>query len=651
MLSFMVRLPPHAKKLVLLGLDAVLVPLALWCAFSLRLGVWHADLEGVLLLSSVLVALSLPAFMYFGLYRTVTRHIKDHGLWLMARAAGFSGVVLGVLTFLPVFDVVIPRSVFIIYAMVLFAWLGASRATAATLLGGNARRRGEPVAIYGAGDSGRQLAATLRMGLDYMPVVFLERDPALRGRSVDTLNVLDPYQEDLVDALTDMGVREILLAIPGLQRSQRRSILERLEKLTFRVRTVPSMEDILSGKARLDQLEEVSIDDLLGRDQVPALPGLLGSCIAGRNVLVTGAGGSIGSELCRQVLAEGARRLVLLEHSEVALYQIEMELRQTIERGGLATKLVAVLGSVQDAALVSRVFAAQQFNTVYHAAAYKHVPIVEDNPFQGVRNNVNGTWTVAAAAYKHEVNHFVLISTDKAVRPTNVMGATKRLAELVVQAHALMGGRTVFSMVRFGNVLGSSGSVVPLFRKQIADGGPVTVTHQDVTRYFMTIPEAVQLVIQAGAMARGGEVFVLDMGEPVRIADLAAKMIHLSGHRVLNRAQPNGDIEIKVTGLRPGEKLYEELLIGDAVECTAHPRIMRAEESCYPMAELEPMLEALARAAEDDSRLALRALLLQWVSGYQPEGCTAPPPPPIRMPAASSQAVLKQGMDAVCAEP
>lgn len=651
MLSFMVRLPPHAKKLVLLGLDAVLVPLALWCAFSLRFGNWHADLGGVLLLSSVLVAVSLPAFMYFGLYRTVTRHIKDHGLWLMARAAGFSGAVLAFFAFVPVLDVAVPRSVFIIYGMTLFAWLAASRATAAALLGGSARRRGEPVAIYGASDSGRQLAATLRMGMDYMPVVFIERDPALCGRSVDTLNVFDPYREDLAEVLAEMGVREILLAIPGLERSQRRSILERLEKLTFRVRTVPSMEDILSGKARLEQLEEVSIDDLLGRDQVPALPGLLGNCIAGRIVLVTGAGGSIGSELCRQVLAEGARRLVLLEHSEVALYDIEMELRQTIERGGLPTKLVAVLGSVQDAPLVNRLFVAQQINTVYHAAAYKHVPIVEDNPFQGVRNNVNGTWTVASAAYKYNVDHFVLISTDKAVRPTNIMGATKRLAELVVQAHALMGDRTVFSMVRFGNVLGSSGSVVPLFRKQIAEGGPVTVTHDDVTRYFMTIPEAVQLVIQAGAMASGGEVFVLDMGEPVRIADLAAKMIHLSGHRVLSRAQPDGDIEIKVTGLRPGEKLYEELLIGDAVEATAHPRIMRAEETCYPMEELRPMLEALARAAEDDSHSALRALLHAWVSGYQPGGTTAPPPPPIRMPAATIQQSGGAALKAVCAEP
>ena len=628
MLSFMVRLPPHAKKLVLLGLDAVLVPVALWCAYSLRLGELHANVAGLLKISGMLVALSLPVFLHLGLYRTVTRHIKDHGLWLLARAAVVSGALLGVLTVfstLDWLDVPIPRSLFVIYSMSLFAWLAASRGTAALLLGGNARSRGERVAIYGAGYSGRQLASTLRMGLDYMPVVFLERDQALKGRNIDTLNVLDPYRPDLADVLADMDVNEILLAIPGLQRSQRRSILERLEKLAFRVRTVPSMDDILSGKARLDQLEEVSIDDLLGRDQVPALPGLMGSCIADRHVLVTGAGGSIGSELCRQVLSEGAKRLVLIDHSEVALYSIEMEMRQTIERSGLATELVAVLGSVQDAALVNRVCAAQQPHTVYHAAAYKHVPIVEDNPFQGVRNNVNGTWVVADSARQHGVDHFVLISTDKAVRPTNVMGATKRLAELVVQAHALMEGSTVFSMVRFGNVLGSSGSVVPLFRKQIADGGPVTVTHEDVTRYFMTIPEAVQLVIQAGAMARGGEVFVLDMGEPVRIADLAAKMIRLSGHRVMNAEHQDRDIEIKFTGLRPGEKLYEELLIGDATDSTAHPRILQAVETSHPMEELRPMLEALERAAEHDSHAELAVLLKNWVSGYQASGNARPP--------------------------
>lgn len=618
MLTYMVGLRPRAKQAVLLAVDAALLPLALWVAYSLRLSEWSPG-AGFWPLAGVLVVASLPVFRLLGLYRAVTRHIKDHGLWLMARSAGWSGLVLGVATFLPL-GFTLPRSVFVIYAMVLFTLLAASRAVAAVLLGGGVRRRGESVAIYGAGEAGRQLAATLRMGTDYAPMVFLDRDAALQGRSVDSLNVLSPYAANLGTKLEALGVREILLAIPGLDRLQRRSILDRLEKLAFRVRTVPSMEDILSGKARLDQLEEVSIDDLLGREQVEPLPGLLGRCITGRCVLVTGAGGSIGSELCRQALQQGARRLVLLDHSEVALYQVEMELRQTLERGGHHLELMAVLGSVQDAPLINRLFAEHRISTVYHAAAYKHVPIVESNPFEGVRNNVMGTWVVAAAAHAHGAGHFVLISTDKAVRPTNVMGASKRMAELVVQAHALLNSGTVFSMVRFGNVLGSSGSVVPLFRRQIAEGGPVTVTHAEVTRYFMTIPEAVQLVIQAGAMATGGEVFVLDMGEPVRIADLAAKMIHLSGRRVKSAEQPDGDIEVLITGLRPGEKLYEELLIGDAVGGTEHPRVMRAQEASYPLEELMPALNGLRHAVNEHSPLMLRALLQQWVSGYAPVG-------------------------------
>lgn len=616
MLVFLVGLRPRTKQMVLLAADAVLVPVALWVAFSLRLNDWVPG-SGFWPLVVLLGVTSLPMFRWLGLYRAVTRHIKDHGLWLMARSAGWSGLVLGLVTFAPL-GFVLPRSLFVIYAMVLFTLLAASRATAAALLGGGTRRRGVAVAVYGAGEAGRQLASTLRMGPDYLPVVFLDRDPVLQGRSIDSIDVVSPYQPDLERVLEALGVREILLAIPGLDRAQRRSILDRLESLAFKVRTVPSMEDILSGKARLDQLEEVSIDDLLGREQVEPLPGLLARCIAGRCVLVTGAGGSIGSELCRQVLQQGAKRLVLLDHSEVALYEVEMELRETLIRGNHRMELVAVLGSVRDKSRVDRLFCEQKIDTVYHAAAYKHVPIVEDNPFEGVRNNVLGTWVVAAAARQHGVGHFVLISTDKAVRPTNVMGASKRMAELVVQAYALQGSGTVFSMVRFGNVLGSSGSVVPLFRRQIAEGGPVTVTHADVTRYFMTIPEAVQLVIQAGAMASGGEVFVLDMGEPVRIADLAAKMIHLSGRRVKSTVEPDGDIEIQVTGLRPGEKLYEELLIGDAVGGTEHPRVMRAQEQSFPLEEVEPALEALMHAVDGHSSLLLRTLLQRWVSGYQP---------------------------------
>ena len=632
MLNFLVSLPSRYKVALLIALDCMLLPTAIWGAYTLRLGEWYADARTVLGLSLMLGVLSIPVFTWQGLYHTVTRHIRINGFWLMARAAMWSGLVLAVLTVLHEEIWFIPRSLFFIYGMLLFTLLVTSRAAAALLLGRSDansserrkgerrqgdRRRGDRVAIYGAGESGRQLATSLSQGLEYLPVVFLERDPVLKGRTIDSLNVLDPYREDLGAVLTQLGVREILLALPGLNRSQRRSILERLEKLALRVRTVPSIEDILSGKARLDQLEEVTVDDLLGRDAVPALPGLLDRCVQGCTVMVTGAGGSIGSELCRQVLQHGANRLVLLEHSEVALYTIEMELRQILPQDAKGTVLVPVLGSVQDADLVEQLFGEHSIETVYHAAAYKHVPIVEMNPFQGIRNNVQGTMVVANAALRHRTKHFVLISTDKAVRPTNVMGASKRMAELVVQSLASVGSSTVFSMVRFGNVLGSSGSVVPLFRKQIASGGPVTVTHTEVTRYFMTIPEAVQLVIQAGAMATGGEVFVLDMGQPVRIADLAAKMIHLSGRKVRSEAASDGDIEIKVTGLRPGEKLYEELLIGDAVGSTEHPRIMRAEEHFRSFDEVQTALDTLEDAAKRHDTHALTTLLQAWVSGYK----------------------------------
>lgn len=618
MLSVLVKLPPLVKKGILLAFDAVLIPVSLWLALSLRLNAVFHEPDGLWQVCMVLVLLSLPMFTRLGLYRTVVRHLAERGLWLMARAAAFSALIMGAITYLNE-AVFLPRSVFVIYGLVLFALLALSRAAAGILLGGRrAFVRGQPVAIYGAGESGRQLASNLRMGMEYLPVVFLDREMDLQGRSIDTLNVLNPYRDDLVQILHGLGVSQILLAIPGLARSQRRSILERLEKLAFHVRTVPSMEDILSGKARLDQLEEISIEDLLGRDQVPPLPGLLGRCIAGRSVLVTGAGGSIGSELCRQVLQQGAGRLVLLDHSEFALYQVEMELRQVCERDGLGTEIVAVLGSVQDRALVNRLFDAVLPDTVYHAAAYKHVPIVEENPFEGIRNNVFGTQVVAEAALRKGIGHFILISTDKAVRPTNVMGASKRMAELVVQAMSLMSKGTVFSMVRFGNVLGSSGSVVPLFRKQIAVGGPVTLTHLDVTRFFMSIPEAVQLVIQAGAMAKGGEVFVLDMGEPVRIAELAERMIHLSGRRVKTAENPDGDIEIHVSGLRPGEKLYEELLIGDAVGGTEHPRVMRAEEECFAWPVLGKAIDELDELVVSNDSNALKRFLQTWVTGYKP---------------------------------
>ncbi|MBS4019811.1 MAG: polysaccharide biosynthesis protein [Dechloromonas sp.] len=617
--NFLISLPLKTKKMLMLLADMVLIPFSLWMAISLRFGSFESVPASFLIMVPALWLGSLPIFVRLGMYRAVVRYLGERGWFALAKASLFSALLLGALNLIPETQVV-PRSTFLIYGMVLFTALIVSRLLVAFYLGGRRSQvQGEPVAVYGAGEMGRQLVSTLRLGVDFLPVVYLDRDPALKDRNIDSLNVLNPYQEDLATCLADLGVKEVLLAIPGLERSQRISILDRLEKLAFRVRTVPSMEDIIAGKARLDQLEEISVDDLLGREQVAPLPGLLGKCIMGKVVLVTGAGGSIGSELCRQVMREGASKLVLLDHSEFALYQIEMELRALCAAQQMcSTEITAILGSVTDEKLIERIFQFHQPQTVYHAAAYKHVPIVEENPFAGVHNNVIGTMVVAAAAKSHQIGHFVLISTDKAVRPTNVMGASKRMAELVVQAYALDSAQTVFSMVRFGNVLGSSGSVVPLFRNQIALGGPVTLTHQDVTRYFMTIPEAVQLVIQAGAMAEGGDVFVLDMGQPVRIYDLAKRMIRLSGRRVREAGEQNGDIEIRVTGLRPGEKLYEELLIGDAVADTEHPKIMKADEHCYAWDEFQPVIDSLERSIEDNDRVALQQILLTRVSGYRP---------------------------------
>lgn len=622
--NFLISLPLKTKKMLMLVADMVLIPFSLWMAVSLRFGGFESVPASFLIMVPALWLGSLPIFVRLGMYRAVVRYLGERGWFALAKASLFSALLLGALNLIPETQVV-PRSTFLIYGMVLFTALIVSRLMVAFYLGGRRSQvQGEPVAVYGAGEMGRQLVSTLRLGVDFLPVVYMDRDPALKGRNIDSLNVLNPYQEDLATCLADLGVKEVLLAIPGLERSQRISILDRLEKLAFRVRTVPSMEDIIAGKARLDQLEEISVDDLLGREQVAPLPGLLGKCIMGKVVLVTGAGGSIGSELCRQVMREGASKLVLLDHSEFALYQIEMELRALCAAQQMcSTEITAILGSVTDEKLIERIFQFHQPQTVYHAAAYKHVPIVEENPFAGVHNNVIGTMVVAAAAKSHQIGHFVLISTDKAVRPTNVMGASKRMAELVVQAYALDSAQTVFSMVRFGNVLGSSGSVVPLFRNQIALGGPVTLTHQDVTRYFMTIPEAVQLVIQAGAMAEGGDVFVLDMGQPVRIYDLAKRMIRLSGRRVREAGEQNGDIEIRVTGLRPGEKLYEELLIGDAVADTEHPKIMKADEHCYAWDEFQPVIDSLKRSIEDNDRVALQQILLTRVSGYRPNASDA----------------------------
>jgi FlaA1/EpsC-like NDP-sugar epimerase len=488
------------------------------------------------------------------------------------------------------------------------------------------------VAIYGAGAAGNQLVAALRMGRVMRPVAFIDDDSGIADRVISGLQVYKPkHIQQMID---NTGAQEILLAIPSSNRGRRREILGFLEGFPLHVRSVPGFMDLASGRVKVDDIQEVDIADLLGRDAVPAQPDLLEHCITGQSVLVTGAGGSIGSELCRQILVLRPKTLLLFEHSEFNLYSIQSELEQRIARESLSIRLLPILGSVRNQAKLLDVMKSWHVATVYHAAAYKHVPMVEHNIAEGVMNNVIGTLNTAQAALQAGVANFVLISTDKAVRPTNVMGSTKRLAELTLQALSrelapvLFGdstnvsrvNKTRFTMVRFGNVLGSSGSVIPLFHKQIKSGGPLTVTHPKITRYFMTIPEAAQLVIQAGSMGLGGDVFVLDMGEPVKIVELAEKMIHLSGLSVRSEKNLHGDISIEFTGLRPGEKLYEELLIGDNVSATQHPMIMCANEDHLPWDLLKTKLTELLNAVDQDDYARVRQLLRDTVSGYTPDG-------------------------------
>ncbi len=610
--------PTLVKKLVLLTIDAFLVPFSLWLALSLRLGSSYVSFDySSSLIFAVLTAVTLFIFILIGMYRVVLRYAGLRMLEVVAVGVLASTGVLLVLFFMSK-EAGLPRSALIIYGALLFIFVGGIRIFALRVLGiaDGYLNKGRPVAIYGAGESGRQLVGLLHGSSEYTPVAFLDDDKQLQGREVDGLKVFAPSD---LDYLSKKDVQEILLAIPSASIQQRKNILRRLEPLPYHVRTVPDFQKIMSGVAQLDQLEELRLEDLLGREPVDPDKELLEKCNAGKTVLVTGAGGSIGAELCRQILSLKPRVVVLFEQSEFALYQVENELRQIKNSLNSSLELVPVLGSVTKKSRLKSILSAYAVDTIYHAAAYKHVPLVEHNPAEGVANNVFGTLYAVEAAIEAGVADFVLISTDKAVRPTNVMGATKRIAEMVLQALQAENLHITLSMVRFGNVLGSSGSVVPLFRKQIKAGGPVTVTHPDVIRYFMTIEEAVQLVIQAGAMAKGGDVFVLDMGEPVRILDLAKQMIHLAGMTVQDENNPDGDIAIRFTGLRPGEKLFEELLIGENVRGTDHPMIMRAEEEMLPWKELEKLLAELKQCMKTYDIDTLRKLLLRAVKGYQPQ--------------------------------
>jgi FlaA1/EpsC-like NDP-sugar epimerase len=610
--------PRRRKQFLMAATDAVILPFSIWAAFALRVGDLRPEgIEELWWLFPSVVLVGLPVLRFVGLYREVTRHAGSRIVGQVAQATAF--IALAVATMIYFSRDWAPRSLPVIFFFIGLALLAGVRGVARSLLRGAAAGDRESVVVWGEGMSGRLLVEALLNGQRFRPVALVDEDPSHRGSRVRGVGV---HGTDELDALVARHrPKHLLLALETKDRTKRRTILERVTQLPLTVRFAPSMDDVLAGRASADDVREVPIEDLLGREPVPPQGDLLERCVRGRSVLVTGAGGSIGSELCRQALALGPSRLVLYERSEHALYLVHQELA-LLTRGGV--EIVPLLGSVLDRERIERTMRSFAVETVYHAAAFKHVPIVEHNVAEGIENNTIGTLVAAEAALAAGVGTFVLISTDKAVRPTSVMGASKRLAELVLQAlagEARSAVRpTVFSMVRFGNVLGSSGSVVPLFREQIARGGPVTVTHPEMIRYFMTIPEAAQLVMQAGAMAEGGEVFLLDMGEQVRIADLAARMIRLSGRSVSERPGDGGDIAIEYTGLRPGEKLFEELLISADAESTAHRRVRKGREGMMPWADLRPLLEQLESACRLNDVPTLLSLLHRAVPEYRPDG-------------------------------
>ena len=621
LISLILGLPRSAKRLVALAFDAVICALSVWIAYYLRLGVW-VPLDGPVLQPMIVsIVLALPVFVILGLYRAIFRYAGMAAIATIVRA-----VIIYAVPFATIYTAFgfagVPRTIGLIQPLLLLLMIGASRTFAAELLGESYqarwRRSEQPqVLIYGAGSAGRQLASAIKASSEMRLQGFIDDDPALWNSTMNGLQINGPHK--LADVVARRKVTDILLAIPSATRLRRAEIVHQLRDFNLHVRTLPGMLDIARGIVEISDLKDLEIEDLLGRAPVPPDAVLLRKNIATKVVLVSGAGGSIGSELCRQILRQEPATLLLVDFSEYNLYAIHRELE------GMAAALrmddivlVPLLASVVDRRRIEEIVGTWRPDTIYHAAAYKHVPLVEHNVVEGVRNNVIGTMTIALVARDMGVSNFVLISTDKAVRPTNIMGSTKRLAEMVLQALDSDGGNTRFSMVRFGNVLGSSGSVVPLFRSQIATGGPVTITHTDITRYFMTIPEAAQLVLQAGALAVGGDVFVLDMGDPVRIIDLARNMIELSGLSVRDETNPDGDIAIDVVGLRPGEKLFEELLIsGDPIQ-SSHSRILRSKERFAPWADLEQYLGALMHLLNAGNAAGVRTMLRDAVPEYQP---------------------------------
>jgi UDP-N-acetylglucosamine 4,6-dehydratase len=619
------------KAIILISADIFFAVLAFWAAFSLRLGVFYVPKDDIWYLFAAAPLIAVPIFIRLGLYRAIIRYIEVRALGTIIQACTLYALIFAFVMYQSGIKGV-PRTVSPLNWLNMITLVASSRFFMRWWLGevyinlSKARRFGrhtkKKVAIYGAGSAGVQLASALNHGHEFQPVAFIDDDENLHRQKINGLRIYP--LGSLTYLIERHTLTDVLLAIPSATRSRKSEIIQLLEPYAVHVMSMPGLSEIAQGKVKVDALQEIEIADLLGRDSVPPDTSLLAANITGKIVMVTGAGGSIGSELCRQIMQLQPAALVLFELSEYALYAIEKELQQMYcnKNPEKALEIISVLGSVTHIERIERVCKTFAIQTIYHAAAYKHVPMVEKNPAEAIWNNVFGTLNTAKAAINAKVETFVLISTDKAVRPTNTMGATKRFAELILQAlshEAQKNHQTRFTMVRFGNVLDSSGSVVPLFREQIAKGGPVTVTDSRVIRYFMTIPEAAQLVIQAGAMGLGGDVFVLDMGEPVRIVDLAKRMIHLSGLQVKDDNHPNGEIEISFIGLRPGEKLYEELLIGNNVSETTHKRIMRAEEQVIPWAELEVLLVKLQGAVNNDDFEGVRAILKATVVGYAPQ--------------------------------
>jgi FlaA1/EpsC-like NDP-sugar epimerase len=632
MQTFVIQLSRRIKQCIVGAVDILMSILATWLAFYLRLDraemphgyEWHAY--------QLAIILSLPILIRFGLYRAVFRYAGMSAMATIAKAiALYSAIFFAILVWLALPG--IPRTLGLLQPLLFLFLVAGSRIAARIWLtratGDRRSGREARLLIYGAGAAGAQIASVVQRKRQLNLIGFLDDDPQLVGKTLNAYVVHSP--RDLPKLIELYAITDILLAMPTISRVRRNEVLAMLRQHHVRIRSLPDLSELAQGKASISDIHELDIADLLGREPVAPNPALISRNIRGKVVMVTGAGGSIGSELCRQIIAVNPAKLLLLEHSEFSLYQIHSDLMAQAIELNVPVELIPLLGSVRDYERIQEICTVWKPHTVYHAAAYKHVPLVEHNPAEGVRNNVFGTYNVARAAVESGVADFVLISTDKAVRPTNVMGASKRLAEMILQALATSTDpvfanvpagagpipcRTRFAMVRFGNVLGSSGSVVPLFRQQIKEGGPVTVTDLEVTRYFMTIPEAAQLVVQAGAMTEGGDVFVLDMGEPVKIIDLAYRMIELSGLMVKNENNPHGDIEIKVTGLRPGEKLYEELLIGENPQPTAHSRIMKAQEEFLPWDVLSKELQLLALAVQDNQVEAIRSILERLVCGY-----------------------------------